>query len=224
MHPITDQHENQKFSSIRNSNSSYEEPLFSRIVIVVPINLGITPYASALDSLMHRFREQQSVCSNCHCVNYNHAAIQQRKPKKVDIIWTNRSIENFSLFRQLLDDFEKEQLAYLGAPGAENEDRQRFIDFHLYFTSLGNHARGMISHVPYMLATTSFQNEVRRDVLTNLRTKTIAGRPQWALLFSEFKSQHTRTDVFFTGSSNMGQEVKRYCDEYGFNFYHEPYY
>jgi Ferric reductase NAD binding domain len=197
---------------------------FSHYRLFFSIDLGITPYASALDCLMHRFREQQNLCPNCDCVNYNHAAIQQRKPKKVDIIWTNRTIENFSWFLQLFGDFEKEQLAYLGELGAKNNDRQRFIDFHLYFTSLGSNARGMISHAPYDLINKVFQDDSNRDLLTNLRTKTIAGRPQWALLFSKFKSEHPKTDVFFTGSSTMGHEVKRYCDEYGFNFYHEPYY
>ncbi|CAF1428785.1 unnamed protein product, partial [Rotaria sordida] len=159
----------------------------------------ITPYASALECLMHYFREQQTICGKCRHVNYNHEAIQQRKLQKVDFIWVNRDVENFSWFLQLLNDFENEQLAYLETLRANNATPKRYIDFHFYFTSLKSNNQGMIGYAPFDLAANIYQNVSNRDVLTKMRTKTILGRPQWSLLFAKFKAEHQRTSVFFTG-------------------------
>ncbi|CAF3843849.1 unnamed protein product, partial [Rotaria sp. Silwood1] len=160
---------------------------------------GITPYASALECLMHYFREQQTICEKCCHVNYNHEAIQQRKLQKVDFIWVNRDVENFSWFLQLLNDFENEQLTYLETLRANNVTPKRYIDFHFYFTSLKSNNQGMIGYAPFDLAANIYQNVSNRDVLTKMRTKTILGRPQWSLLFAKFKAEYRRTSVFFTG-------------------------
>ncbi|CAF4459121.1 unnamed protein product [Rotaria sp. Silwood2] len=185
---------------------------------------GITPYASALESLMHYFRKQQTICEHCRHVNYNHDAIQQRKLQKVDFIWVNRDVENFSWFFQLLNDFENEQLTYLETLRANNVTPKRYIDFHFYFTSLKSNNQRMIGCAPFDFAVKVYEHVSSCDVLTKMKTKTILGRPQWSLLFAEFKAEHKKTSVFFTGKPVMGDEIKRWCDQYQFLYYHEPYF
>ncbi|CAF4579545.1 unnamed protein product [Rotaria sp. Silwood1] len=164
------------------------------------IHISITSYTGVLESLMYQFREQQYICQNCHHINYDYEAIVRRKLKKVDFIWVNRDVENFSWFLQLLTDFENEQIAYLQALTSENTVQQRYIDFHLYFTSLKRNDQGMIGNAPYDLVSNIYAKISNRDILTKLKTKTILGRPQWPSLFAKFKAEHEKTNVFFTGN------------------------
>ncbi|CAF1228235.1 unnamed protein product [Rotaria sordida] len=193
-------------------------------VVLIGAGIGITPYASALECLMYYFREQHTVCEKCRHVNYNHEAIQQRKLQKVDFIWVNRDVKNFSWFLQLLNDFENEQLTYLETLRANNTTPKRYIDFHFYFTSLKSNNQGMIGYAPFDFAANIYENVSNRDILTKMRTKTILGRPQWSLLFAKFKAEHRRTSVFFTGKPVMGEDIKCWCDQYQFTYYHEPYF
>ncbi|CAF4611558.1 unnamed protein product [Rotaria sp. Silwood1] len=188
------------------------------------IHISITSYTGVLESLMYQFREQQYICQNCHHINYDHEAIVRRKLKKVDFIWVNRDVENFSWFLQLLTDFENEQIAYLQALTSENTVQQRYIDFHLYFTSLKRNDQGMIGNAPYDLVSNIYAKISNRDILTKLKTKTILGRPQWPSLFAKFKAEHEKTNVFFTGNHSMGNEIRHLCDQYKFMYHHEPYF
>ncbi|CAF3834648.1 unnamed protein product [Rotaria sordida] len=193
-------------------------------VVLIGAGIGITPYAGVLESLMYQFREQQNKCQHCHCINYDHEAIARRKLKKVDFIWVNRDVKNFSWFLQLLTDFENEQLTYLQTSTSENTVQQRYIDFHLYFTSLKRNDQGMIGNAPYDLVSNIYAKISNRDILTKLKTKTIVGRPQWPLLFAKLKAEYEKTNVFFTGSHSMGDEIRRLCDQYKFMYHHEPYF
>ncbi|CAF1470886.1 unnamed protein product, partial [Rotaria sp. Silwood1] len=193
-------------------------------VVLIGAGIGITPYASALECLMHHFRERQTICKQCHHVSYKQEAIQYRKLKKVDVIWVNRNVENFSWFLQLFNEFENEQSTYLESLRAIGISPKRFIDFHFYYTNLKSNNQVMIRNVPIDLATTAYGDVLNKDILTKMRTKTILGRPQWSLLFAKFKAEHQRTSVFFTGQPAMGDDIKRWCDQYQFLYYHEPYY
>ncbi|CAF1200439.1 unnamed protein product [Rotaria sordida] len=82
----------------------------------------------------------------------------------------------------------------------------------------------MIGYAPFDFAANIYENVSNRDILTKMRTKTILGRPQWSLLFAKFKAEHRRTSVFFTGKPVMGEDIKRWCDQYQFTYYHEPYF
>ncbi|CAF3690847.1 unnamed protein product [Rotaria sp. Silwood1] len=193
-------------------------------VVLIGAGIGITSYTGVLESLMYQFREQQYICQNCHHINYDHEAIVRRKLKKVDFIWVNRDVENFSWFLQLLTDFENEQIAYLQALTSENTVQQRYIDFHLYFTSLKRNDQGMIGNAPYDLVSNIYAKISNRDILTKLKTKTILGRPHWPSLFAKFKAEHEKTNVFFTGNHSMGNEIRHLCDQYKFMYHHEPYF
>jgi hypothetical protein len=161
-------------------------------------------------------------------MNYNQAVLTSRKLKKIDFIWVNRDIGNVSWFRNILDEFEAEQESYLNAttPSLINpqEQRSRYLDIHLYCTSIRSNEQAMLGNLPYDLVANMYEVMQQQDMHTQLRTPTHVGRPPWKLLFAKFKSEHRSTNIFYTGNKTMGDEIKKHCDEQRFKFQHEPYF
>jgi hypothetical protein len=194
-------------------------------VVLIGGGIGITPYISALESLIYRLREQRCICFHCGSTNYNQTMLTRKKLKKVDFIWVNRDIGNFSWFRNILDEFEAEQESYLNAAVTNSqEQRTRYLDIHLYCTSIRSNDQAMLGNLPYDLVANMYEVMQHEDMHTNLRTPTHVGRPPWKLIFSKFKAEHRSTNVFFTGNKIMGDEIKKHCDGYAFTFQHEPFF
>ncbi|UJR38252.1 hypothetical protein I4U23_030925 [Adineta vaga] len=82
-------------------------------VVLIGAGIGVTPSISALDSLIQRLQKERCVCPNCDTISYNHERLNSQKLKKVDFIWINREVGNFSWFRNILNEFENEQENYL---------------------------------------------------------------------------------------------------------------
>lgn len=173
--------------------------------------------------MIRQIRSEQCICSNCGHVNQKDTIVNQRK-LKIDFIWVNREVKNFGWFIKLLEDFEAEQERYL----REGHQRSRYLNIHLYFTSLPSHEEGMMKIAPYDIVANVYASVYHEDMHTALKTvKTKVGRPPWRLLFSKFKADQQpgqTTTVFFTGRATMGIEIKRHCDEHRFRFQHEPYF
>ncbi|CAF0862575.1 unnamed protein product [Adineta steineri] len=151
-------------------------------VVLVGAGIGITPYISALESLIYQLREQRS-----------------------------------------------EQESYLAATTPQEttnsqEQRSRYLDIHLYCTSIRSHEQAMLGNLPYNLVANMYEVIQHEDMHTQLRTPTHVGRPPWKLLFAKFKAEHRSTNVFFTGNRIMADEIKKHCDEHTFRFQHEPYF
>jgi ferredoxin-NADP reductase len=191
-------------------------------VVLIGAGIGITPFISALESLIHRLREERRVCFQCGAASFNDKRLASHKLKKVDFIWINRDMENISWFRKILDDFENEQETYLRAIGSNISDQQvrqsRYLDIHLYCTSLPRNDDVMLAHSPYQLVSKMYAVTQQQDMHTQLKTPTHIGRPPMKLLLAKFKAEHQSTDVFFTGNAMLGAEIKRYCDQLGFPF------
>jgi predicted ferric reductase len=194
-------------------------------VVLIGAGIGITPYISALENLIYQLREQRCICFQCGTKNYNQEKLTSRKLKKIDFIWVNRDIGNFSWFHNILDEFEAEQDAYLNATTTNpQEQRSRYLDIHLYCTSIRSNEQAMLANLPYNLIANMYEVMQHQDMHTQLRTPTHVGRPPWKLLFAKFKAEHRSTNVFFTGNKIMGDEIKKHCNEHTFTFQHEPYF
>ncbi|CAF1039072.1 unnamed protein product [Adineta steineri] len=191
-------------------------------VVLIGGGIGVTPYISALESLIHQLRQQRCTCFQCGAVNYTQSALRPRKLKKVDFIWINRDIDNFLWFQKLLEEFEVEQEAYLTA--TSQEQQARYLDIHIYCTLIRSNEQAMLGNLPYDLVANMYEVMQHQDIHTNLKTRTHVGRPPWKLLFAKFKAEHRTTNVFFTGNRIMANEIKQRCDEHGFPFQHEPYF
>ena len=59
----------------------------------------------------------------------------------------------------------------------------------------------------------------KRDLVTGLKSRTNAGRPNWNKVFTKIKEQRKgKVTVFFCGNSALGRTLKLKCDEFGFTF------
>ena len=59
----------------------------------------------------------------------------------------------------------------------------------------------------------------KRDLITGLKTRTNAGRPNWDKVFKELQTQKKgKITVFFCGSPQLGKILKLKCDEFGFDY------
>ena len=63
-----------------------------------------------------------------------------------------------------------------------------------------------------------------RDLVTGLKTRTNAGRPNWDKVFQKLVDEDKgEVTVFFCGPSAMAKELRDKCNEFGFNFRKETF-
>ena len=59
----------------------------------------------------------------------------------------------------------------------------------------------------------------KRDLVTGLKSRTNAGRPNWNKVFTKIKEQRKgKVTVFFCGNPSLSRNLKQKCDEFGFTF------
>ncbi|CAF0904933.1 unnamed protein product [Adineta steineri] len=176
-------------------------------VVLIGGGIGITPYASILQSLMAQFRASH---------------IKIVFMKKVDFIWVNRDHKNFEWFLNILHEFEREQETYLSL----NVDERRFLDIHLHFTGVKYNENSGDS--PSDLITKFWSQITGHDVFTALKSKTHIGQPNWNELFQSFKSGENASmandvGVFFCGPPSMEIDIRKYCMNYQFRYFEEKF-
>jgi len=85
--------------------------------VLVATGIGVTPFASILQAIMHRHRQSTHTCPKCEHTwsdGLAHRASSRRPApgfnlRKVDFIWINREQKSFEWFLQLLSQIEMEQ-------------------------------------------------------------------------------------------------------------------
>lgn len=83
--------------------------------VLIGTGIGVTPFASILQSIMHRHWRARHTCPRCKyewCSAIPRAVMNLRK---VDFFWINRNQHSFEWFVNLLSQLEIEQ-AELGGP------------------------------------------------------------------------------------------------------------
>jgi hypothetical protein len=59
----------------------------------------------------------------------------------------------------------------------------------------------------------------KRDLVTGLKSRTNAGRPNWNKVFTQIREQRKgRITVFYCGNSILAKVLKKKCMEFGFIF------
>nr|XP_054765174.1 NADPH oxidase 5-like [Lytechinus pictus] len=176
--------------------------------VLIGAGIGITPFASILQSIHERYKAAKKHCPNCH-----HAWVTDAssilKTRKVDFFWINRQQRSFEWFISLLYAIELEQ-ADIPAEG-------RFLDIHLYMTSAlsPSDMKAIGLHVALDL----IHKKNKRDTITGLMTRTQPGRPDWEEVFQKLKKeQKGRITVFFCGSPALGKIIRTKCLKYQMDF------
>lgn len=94
--------------------------------MLVAGGIGVTPFASILQSLWFQYLNSRQTCENCNHSWYEDMGAN-RTLKRVDFFWVNRDFEAFEWFVELLGEIELQQ--------SKMQDKEPFIRIHLYMTS-----------------------------------------------------------------------------------------
>ncbi|KAH8031034.1 hypothetical protein HPB51_012722 [Rhipicephalus microplus] len=178
--------------------------------VLVAAGIGVTPFASILQSIMYRYYQARSTCPQC-----NHCWVEKlpssvMKLRKVDFIWINRSQQSLEWFVRLLSDLEAEQ-ALLG------DVLERFLDVHIYITSALS--RTDMKAVGLQLALDLLHEKDKRCLITGLKSRTQPGRPDWEKVFEGIKEQKKgKVTVFYCGPPALSQILHDHCNRHHFAF------
>lgn len=178
--------------------------------VLVAAGIGVTPFASVLRSIAHRLSRAQHACSNCgqRCVTPDAADITL---KKVDFIWINRDQRAFEWFVSLLSSLEMQQAELERAGG------RRFLDMHMYVTSALQ--RSDMRAVSLQLALDLMHGKDQRDLVTGLKTRTAAGRPNWDVVLRRVAAgRQGPISVFYCGPAPLGRVLRDKCCRLGYDF------
>ncbi|NWU08189.1 NOX5 oxidase, partial [Cephalopterus ornatus] len=184
----------------------------SEHAVLIGAGIGITPFASILQSIMYRYRRRRQSCPSCHYSWCEELRDQDMTLRKVDFIWINRDQKHFEWFLSLLSKLETEQ--------AELEGGGRFLELHLYMTSAL--ARSDVKALGLQVALDLLAAKEKRDSITGLRTRTQPGRPDWDKVFGKVAQEHVgKVQVFFCGSPALAKVIRGHCERFGFRFSRE---
>ena len=74
----------------------------------------------------------------------------------------------------------------------------------------------------FILIMTTYKFQIfqsKRDLITGLKTRTMAGRPNWDKVFRKLNEKRKgRVTVFFCGPPQLGKILKQKCTQFGFEY------
>uniref|UniRef100_A0A8C8AA74 NADPH oxidase 5 n=1 Tax=Otus sunia TaxID=257818 RepID=A0A8C8AA74_9STRI len=182
----------------------------SEHAVLIGAGIGITPFASILQSIMYRRRKQS--CPSCHYSWCEDLRDEEMMLRKVDFIWINRDQKHFEWFISLLTKLEMEQ--------AEQEPGGRFLEMHMYMTSALS--KNDMKAIGLQMALDLLATKEQRDSITGLRTRTQPGRPDWIKVFGKVAEEKKgKVQVFFCGSPALAKVIRVHCECFGFRFFKE---
>ncbi|XP_068623953.1 NADPH oxidase 5 [Battus philenor] len=175
---------------------------------LIAAGIGVTPFASILQSIMHRHWANKNLCPKCGHSWPNPMPQGNMRLKKVDFFWINREQRSFEWFVSLLSQLEMEQAELCG---------QRFLEMHMYITSALQ--RHDMRAVGLQLALDLLHEKEKRDLITGLKSRTSAGRPNWDKVFQRLAEQRVgKVTVFYCGPPRLARTLRLKCDQFGFHF------
>ncbi|CAH2251821.1 jg13788 [Pararge aegeria aegeria] len=175
---------------------------------LIAAGIGVTPFASILQSIMYRYWSNRATCPKCSHTFATKLPQNSMSLRKVDFFWINREQRSFEWFVSLLSQLEIEQAEAGG---------ERFLEMHMYITSALQ--RSDMKAVGLQLALDLLHEKEKRDLITGLKTRTNAGRPNWDKVFQRLQEQHKgKITVFYCGPPQLARILRVKCDQFGFNF------
>lgn len=199
--------------------------------MLIATGIGVTPFASILQSIMHRYWKARHTCPRCDFEWSSEIPQTVMNLRKVDFFWINRDQRSFEWFVNLLSQLEIEQAELGGAMERYFPNHfffvvyllnnilfiYRFLDMHMYITSALQ--KTDMKAVGLQLALDLLHQKEKRDLITGLKTRTNAGRPNWDKVFKQIQDQKKgKVTVFYCGPPQLGKTLRIKCDQYGFDF------
>lgn len=176
--------------------------------VLIATGIGVTPFASILRSIVYHNEKRRHKCPGCAREFLDSRAPLGYKLRKVDFVWINRDQKSFEWFIKLLAELELTQ--------SQLAPEDRFLDIHIYLTAI---EKAKIKSIGMQLALYLVHEKNKKDLVTGLRTRTKAGRPDWDEFFENIYAQERgKVSVFFCGRPQLGRQLHRHCDKFGFKF------
>jgi NADPH oxidase len=172
-----------------------EDVFDNEIAVLIGTGIGVTPWASVLKNIY----------------NIRARANAPKRLRRVEFIWICRDTSSFEWFQTLLSSLEEQSARAANAFGGPE-----FLRIHIYLT------QRLDADTTANVYLNSVGTEL--DPLTELKTRTNFGRPDFKRLFgamrdglldrtfmSDLDSSTTRTDVgvYFCGPSAAARDIKK---------------
>lgn len=188
---------------------------YSEHAVLIAGGIGVTPFASILQSLWFKYSNALKTCSNCN--NQWYDKFEEKTLKKVDFIWVNRDYQAFEWFIELLGELELQQLK-LEKEMVQKQDR--FLNIHLYMTSSKVEREIMLDASQLgVLNKYKEQSLMDESSIKGFSMKLKPGRPPLEKIFTEIeKEKKGKVDVFFCGNVQFGNLVQKNCLAKKFKF------
>ncbi|KAL6262435.1 hypothetical protein P5V15_007520 [Pogonomyrmex californicus] len=211
------------------SLETYDYEISASSNIVTNVNIGgdetmqITPVAMQIAAEEGRVRQassditdsSESLDLKSECSSHQLITYPVGKPLEVDFFWINRDQRSFEWFVNLLSQLEMEQ-AELGIT------MERFLEMHMYITSALQ--KNDMKAVGLQLAMDLLHEKEKRDLITGLKTRTNAGRPNWDKVFKQLQDKKKgKITVFYCGPPQLARILRYKCDQFGFCFKKESF-
>jgi NADPH oxidase 5 len=167
-------------------------PIFrSRFAVLIGAGIGVTPFASVLESLVLRG---------------NDASQRSSLLEKVDFFWLNRDQYSFEWFRALLAELEKLDLRGL-------------VDFHLCMTGASAGVTSMALEVARAAMQEAGRSDIITGLRTHTHLgapdwMTLLGE------IAQRHKPHP-VDVFFCGPPRLAKKIRPFCQKLGMSFHEE---
>uniref|UniRef100_A0A8C6CX69 NADPH oxidase 5 n=1 Tax=Moschus moschiferus TaxID=68415 RepID=A0A8C6CX69_MOSMO len=184
----------------------------SEHAVLIGAGIGVTPFASILQSILYRHQKRKHICPSCQHSWMESGQDEEMKLQKVDFIWVNRDQQSFEWFVSLLTKLEMEQ--------AEETPEGRFLELHMYMTSALS--KNDIKAIGLQIALDLLAKKEKKDSITGLQTRTQPGRPDWNKVFQKVAAEKKgKVQVFFCGSPALAKILKGHCEQFSFKFFQE---
>ncbi|KAL5249966.1 hypothetical protein ACHWQZ_G015892 [Mnemiopsis leidyi] len=245
----------------------------SEHAVLVAAGIGVTPFASILQTIVDKYNSSGCFCSECD--HWNDHGTFNIKIKKLDFVWITRDQKSLQWFLELLkrleevmDRFSENNPGHTKQPtiydrkksrtpavriikdsnkkngielqeldvsvtengqnGSENgeipekkkEEKERFLDIHIYLTSALSKKDFRAVGLQYALQLMREGNPEGQDHITGLKAQTNTGRPDWDELFDKIDKpeKHRKVTVFFCGSPVIEEVLKEQCIKRRYKF------
>jgi len=181
--------------------------------VLIGTGIGVTPFASILQSIMHRYWEIKQSCPNCNYKWSSNWGQSMFRLQKVDFFWINRDIRSFEWFLYLICQLDIEQV--------QGGQMKRFLDIHLYNTSAKKDGEASELSI-YQEITALYDSEVGSAI--DLGSRVNPGRPDWDQVFMNIrKMKRGQVTVFYCGNPTLAAELEIKCERFKFSFRKEKF-
>ncbi|XP_018495165.1 NADPH oxidase 5 [Galendromus occidentalis] len=169
--------------------------------VLVATGIGVTPFFSIVQSIIHRCLDVKTECTECGHVFIASCPESLGSLKRVDFVWIVRDFTWVAWFKTALKDLMQNQNRF-------GDVLKDLIRIKIYVTSVDE--RVTVNNLLLKIALEK-ENASKNSRLHKLRSNIELGRPAWDQILSQVRGEHADATVFFCGSAKLSKELRAKC-------------